>query len=319
MPLTKTNYRPSFFFRNGYVSTIFSGLFRRVKLLQKRERISTKDGDFLDLDWSYSSKISNKLVVILHGLEGSGQRPYVTGVARYFNANNFDAVCVNFRGCSGELNLKYETYHSGQTKDLKTVLNHIENTKTYEALYLNGFSLGGNILLKYLGEGNNFTKLLKAAVAVSVPCDLSAASKELHKWYNKPYHIYFMIYLKNRLRKKQRQFPELLSRKEFKAITNLKSLDEIYTAKAHGFLSAEDYYKKSSSLFFLEKITIPTLLINALNDSFLSSSCYPYEAAKNNSKFFLETPFYGGHVGFVSSNGVYYNERRALDFILNFQ
>ena len=120
MPQIDPLFTPLKLFKNAFVSTVYSGLFRRIKIHQNRERINLSDGDFLDLDWSYANSASDELIILLHGMEGDGQRPYVTGVARHFNNNGVDAVCVNFRSCSGELNKKFSSFHSGQTNDLKT-------------------------------------------------------------------------------------------------------------------------------------------------------------------------------------------------------
>ena len=156
-------------------------------------------------------------------------------------------------------------------------------------------------------------------MAVSVPVDLAASSKALHQFKNILFHIYFMIGLKYKLMQKQRQFPEKISRKALYSVWTLRKLDEVYTAKANGFKSAADYYKKSSSLHFLSSIETPVLLLNAKNDSFLTSSCFPYEMAQMSNYLFLETPEKGGHVGFISKGGVYYNEKRALEFFREFQ
>ena len=269
MPIVQSTYKAPYFFRKGFVSTVYSGLFRNVNgLQQERERIELTDGDFLDLDWSFAKAKTNKLIIVLHGLEGNAQRPYMTGTAKLFTENNIDAVCVNFRGCSGEPNRKYYSYHSGATQDLHEVVQHIIESKHYSEIYIKGFSLGGNVTLKYLGERDNVPSQIKAGIAVSVPCFL-------------------------------------------------KGFDNVYTSKAHGFIDAQDYYEKSSSLQFLNNIQTPTLIINALNDSFLSPECYPVKEAKNNSNLHLEMPNYGGHVGFVKLNKFYYNETRALNFITN--
>ena len=180
MPVIESTYKPPFFVKKGFVSTVYSGLVRMVTLQQERERITLTDGDFLDLDWSYSNQKSNKLIILLHGLEGHAQRPYVTGAAKLFNNNHMDAVCVNFRGCSGEDNLLYRSYHSGATEDLEAVINHAILNKKYSEIYLKGISLGGNIVLKYLGERALVPTEIKAAVAISVPCHLSGSAKELH-------------------------------------------------------------------------------------------------------------------------------------------
>ena len=316
MPVVESTYQPPFWAKNGYVSTVYSGLFRKVHgLEQSRTRIYLSDGDFLDLDWSHANQPTGKLIILLHGLEGTAQRPYITSAAKLFNQNGFDAVAVNFRSCSGEPNLLYRSYHSGATEDLKEVLDHLVALEQYEHMYINGFSLGGNMALKYLGEGNVIPKELKGVVAISVPCDLNGSCYELHKLKNKPYAMRFLDHLKGKLLQKQQQFPQRITKEDIDSIKLLIDFDNVYTSKAHGFRDALDYYEKCSSLQFLSAIEIPTLIINALNDSFLSHGCYPVKEAKANSYLFLEMPKYGGHVGFKSKQAFYYNELRALDFI----
>lgn len=315
MPVIQSTYKPPFYFKNGFVSTVYSGLIRRVDLQQKRERIILNDADFLDLDWSFSKEKTNKVIALLHGLEGHAQRPYVKAPAKLFNENGVDAVCVNFRGCSGERNLKYSSYHSGATEDLVEVVEHLIVEKKYAKIYLKGISLGANVILKYLGERNTIPKEVKAAIAVSVPCDLHASCKELKKLKNKLFHDRFLKDLLNHLKEKQKIFPNKLSLDEINSIKTLLDLDNVYTSKAHGFKDALDYYEKSSSLQFLPNIKTPTLIINALNDSFLAPECFPIKEAKNNPNLFLEMPNHGGHVGFISRNNSYYNEKRALEFV----
>ena len=316
MPVLHSSYNVPFIFKSAFISTVYSGLFRKVKgVHQKRERITLSDGDFLDLDWSFAQEKTNKLIILLHGMEGNGQRPYITGTAKLFNKNGIDAVCVNYRGCSGEQNLKYESYHSGATKDLETVIDHAIKEKGYSQIYLKGISLGGNLILKYLGEREDVPNEVKAAIAVSVPCDLYGSCVELHKFKNILFHDRFKKSLVNRLKLKQIQFSDILSIEEVKSINTLTDFDEIYTSKAHGFKNALDYYAKSSSLQFLKTIKTHTLIINAENDSFLSSESYPIEDAESNRYLHLEMPKFGGHVGFYNPNNVYYNESRALEFI----
>jgi len=315
MPIVESAYKPPFLFRNGFVSTVYSGLVRKVNgLKQERERITLSDTDFLDLDWSYSKEKTNKVIVMLHGLEGNAQRPYMTGVAKLFNQHAVDAVCVNFRGCSGEPNLKYRSYHSGATEDLVDVVNHLLDSKHYSEIYFHGISLGANMVLKYLGERDNVPTQIKGVVAVSVPCDLYGSCKELHAFKNVLYHDRFKKYLVDRLIIKQSQHSDKLSIKEVTSIKTLKDFDNVYTSRAHGFIDALDYYKQCSSLQFLSNIKTPTLIINALNDSFLSPECYPVKEAKANSYLHLEMPNHGGHVGFIQLKGYYYNEKRALEF-----
>ncbi|MDP5157680.1 MAG: alpha/beta fold hydrolase [Flaviramulus sp.] len=315
MPIIESTYKPPFYFKNGFVATVYSGLIRTVKLNQERERINLIDGDFLDLDWSFSKNKSNKIIILLHGLEGHGQRPYVTGAANHFNNNGIDALCVNFRGCSGDENLNYYSYHSGATQDLEAVIQHVLSKKQYNSIYLKGISLGANLILKYLGERDNIYPEIKAAIAVSVPCDLYGSCKELHKIKNKLFHDRFLKDLIIRLKGKQKLFPEFLSLDEVNSIKTLIDFDNVYTSKAHGFKDALEYYDKSSSLQFLPNIKTPTLIINALNDSFISPECYPVKEAKQNNKLFLEMPQYGGHVGFIDKKNIYYNEKRAFQFV----
>jgi predicted alpha/beta-fold hydrolase len=316
MPLVESAYNPKFLFKSGQFSTIYSGIFRSVNgVHQERERITLKDNDFLDLDWSYSKNKTEKLIIILHGLEGNAQRPYMLGTAKLFNNKSFDAVCINFRGCSGEPNLKYRSYHSGATEDLEEIINHILATKHYSEIHIKGFSLGGNLALKYLGEERNVTKEIKSVVAVSVPCYLYGSCIQLHTFKNILYADRFKKHLIARLKLKQKQFPDIISMKEINSIKTLKDFDDVYTSKAHGFKDALDYYEKSSSLQYLSDIKVPTLIINALDDTFLSPECFPVKESKQNDNLYLEMPKYGGHVGFFEKNNIYYNEMRALEFI----
>ncbi len=316
MPIVTSTYKAPFGYRNGFFSTVYSGLIRRVNgLHQKRERITLSDGDFLDLDWSYAEQPSTKLIILLHGLEGDAQRPYITGTAKLFNANGYDALAVNFRGCSGEDNKLYRSYHSGDTGDLKQTIDHVLSKDVYSELYINGYSLGGNVTLKYLGEGNEIPNQVKGAVAVSVPVYLQGSCIELHKLKNRPYAIRFLRHLIGRLKEKQLRYPDKVTEAEIRQIKTLKEFDNVYTSKAHGFIDADDYYEQSSSLQFLHNIQVPTLLINALNDSFLSPECFPVKEAKDSAHLYLEMPKHGGHVGFHDQKNIYYNEKRTLEFL----
>ena len=316
MPVLESEYKPPFWTKKSFVSTVFSGLVRQVKgLEQNRERLELEDGDFIDLDWSYANKPSHRLIILLHGLEGHAQRPYVTGPAKLFNNYGVDACAVNFRGCSGETNRLFRSYHSGATEDLEAVISHILEKDIYKEVYIKGISLGANMALKYAGERDELPKELKAIIAVSAPCSLKGSCDELLSLKNKHYAIRFLDHLKKKLKPKLSQFPENMSIADFNSIKSLIDFDHVYTSKAHGFLDANDYYDKASSLQFLPNIKVPSLIINALNDSFLSAACYPVKEAKHNPKVYLEMPKYGGHVGFIDKNNIYYNENRALQFV----
>lgn len=187
MPLIRTStYRARGIFRNAHINTIYPAIFRKVEGVRyERERISTRDGDFLDLDWSPVG--SRKLALVLHGLEGSADRPYMRGMARHFNEKGWDALCLNFRGCSGEPNRKLRSYHIGETNDLRWVLAHCLDNRKYDTIVLVGFSLGGNVLLKYLGEQpEEVPPEVRAGVAFSVPCHVKSANRQIDRWHNLP-------------------------------------------------------------------------------------------------------------------------------------
>lgn len=316
MPILPSTYTPIFWVKSGHLSTIYSGLFRKVNGLdQKRERIELPDSDFMDLDWSFAEKTSEKVAILLHGLEGNAQRPYITGSAKAFNEAGIDACAVNFRGCSGETNRLYRSYHSGATEDLDAVVQHILKNKAYGEIYIKGVSLGGNMALKYVGEPRTVPKEIKAVIAVSAPCNLYSSLKELLKPKNYAYAIRFKKHLVDKLRLKLPLFPDRISKAEITRINNLKDFDDVYTAPAHGFKDALDYYEQCSCQQFLANVRVPSLIISATNDSFLGSECYPYKEAEKNKMLHLETPKFGGHVGFIDSGNHYYSEKRAIKFL----
>lgn len=320
MPLIQSSsYKPSRIFRAGHINTIYSALFRKIPSFKyKRQRIDTPDGDFLDLDWA--KKGSDRLLIAIHGLEGSADRPYIQGLIQYFNKNNWDGMGLNLRSCSGELNRKLHSYNMGSSDDLAFVVDYIVKHFDYKEIALVGFSMGGNIVLKYLGEGNIIPQKVKAAVAFSVPCHIPTATIEIEHWQNWQYVRRFMQTLNEKTANKAKVFPNDLDVSK-PMPRNFTEFDGRFTAPVHGYSSAEDYWTKCSSLQFLDTIFIPTLLVNAKDDSFLSDKCFPYEIAKKSAHFHLETPQWGGHVGFTGSNyekGVYWSERRAFEFISDF-
>ncbi|MEA1785617.1 alpha/beta fold hydrolase [Arenibacter sp. GZD96] len=316
MPLVTSAYNPPLLFRNGHWATIYAGTLRKVTgLLQERERIPLPDGDFLDLDWSFAKEVTSKVVILLHGLEGSAQRPYITGSAKQFNKMGYDACAVNFRGCSGEPNLLFRSYHSGATEDLEAVIHYILETKSYSNIVIKGFSLGGNLALKYLGEGRKLPKEITGAVAVSVPCHLHSSLLQLLKPKNWLYARRFKTHLVEKLTLKQTLYPHKISKDALSSIRTLKDFDDVYTSKAHGFSNALEYYEKCSCLQFLSAIKIPVLLINAKNDSFLGKECYPLGISEKSDQLYLEMPNYGGHVGFYGTQNSTYTEQRAIEFL----
>jgi len=299
------------------VQTVFASLCRRVRGIRyQRERIETPDGDFLDLDWSGNR--SSGLAILLHGLEGDSKRAYMRGMAKALNNAGLDAVCLNFRGCSGECNKRLGFYHSGETEDLHTVISHVVERHTYSDIILVGFSLGGNVILKYLGEqGRQSHPRIKKAIVFSVPCDLASSSEKINRSAKGIYLKRFLRMLRKKIRMKMRIMPDAINDQGYRRIKTFKDFDDRYTAPMFGFKDAEDYWEKASSKPFLGRISVPTLLVNAADDPFLTPLCYPYEEAAANPLLFLEVPQFGGHVGFIAFNGKgeYWSESRAVLFI----
>jgi len=316
MPIVQSLYKAKGLFKNGHFSTIYSAKLRPIpKITQNRERLELSDGDFVDIDWSYSEGKTDKLAILLHGLEGNAQRVYIQGQAKTLVENGWNVAAMNHRGCSGEENRRYLSYNSGRTEDLHEFIQYVLQKDVYTSISLIGFSLGGNVLLKYLGERTNVPTEIKSGVAISAPLYLKGALEQLIKFENFVYSKTFITDLRNKYKRKMEHFPEAMNTEELKKIKTLLDFDNLYTAKAHGFKDAFDYYEKSSSLQYLPSIKIPTLILNAENDSFLSPECYPTAIAKKSENIYLETPKHGGHVGFHKSNKVYYSEKRTLDFI----
>ena len=313
MPVIKTDYKPPLLFKNRHINTIYSSLFRKTKRLSfKRKRIETLDDDFLDIDFIENG--SKKIVILCHGLEGSSDSKYIQATAKLLSLNGYSVAAMNYRFCSGEINRQLVTYHSGKTDDLHLVIKYL--LPNYDSVYLVGFSLGGNLILKYNGDGLfSLSPKIKANVAISVPVDLKGSSISLKRCENVLYRWRFLRTLSKKMHLKHQQFPNELDVAPLKKVKNLTDFDDFFTSKINGFKDAEDYYLKASSKQFIPNITKPTLLINALDDPFLSESCFPIVEAKENSKFNLMTPSYGGHVGFISKGAFYWSEIQILNFL----
>lgn len=312
-----TDYRPPWFFFNSHLETIFPALFRKVALQPyRRERITTPDDDFLDLDWLAQG--SDHVVVISHGLEGSSSRPYVKGMAGAFFQNGYDVLAWNFRGCSEEINRQLRFYHSGATDDLELVIRHAASR--YKKISLIGFSLGGNLTLKYLGEQQHRSyDKIRSATVFSVPMDLHSTCIRISMPANRVYALRFLKSLKKKVRLKAKDYAELET-SQLSRINSLIEFDDVYTAPLHGFSDAIDYYTRCSSLPFIQSITVPTLIVNAMNDPFLGEQCYPVRELSSHQCVTFESPPRGGHVGFAlfNQNGLYWSELRALEFIQTF-
>lgn len=315
MPLLEnsTYTRPKWLF-SGHLETIYPSLFRKVVAPNPvKERILTTDGDFLDIDWYRQNK--PKLVIISHGLEGNSTRAYMLGMVNAFLKNDYDVLTWNFRSCSNEMNKQVIFYHSGATYDLDLVVKHAYDD--YEEINLIGFSLGGNLTLKYLGEKGDRISKLHRGVGVSVPLHLGSSSKKISETKNTLYSRRFLRSLKKKVIEKSGIHPGQITVGALRNIKTLADFDDFFTGPLHGFADAEEYYKVNSSLYFLDQIKVPTLVLNALNDPFLSEQCFPKSLAKSQDQVYFEFPKHGGHVGFSPENSSkpYYSEQRAVEFI----
>ncbi len=301
MLIDNSKYKIASFLKNKHLHTVIPSLFFKHKLTySSRERVKLPDNDFLEIDLLKNN--NKKVVLLLHGLESSANQFYIKHTADVLAKNGYDIVAINYRGCGGEPNNLYKGYHSGCSDDLNATLKHINLNTAYQQLYIVGFSLGGNILLKYLAEyssqiPSNFVK----AVAFSTPIDLKGTSLQLSSTFGGIYQKHFLKKLIKKLTQKVIQYPQSISLKEIKTIKTLHQFDGIYTAPANGFKHADDYYEKCSSKPLLKDIKHPVLLINALDDPFLPESCYPYKELKHHPFVDLETPKHGGHLGFILS------------------
>lgn len=316
MPIVESPYRPAIPFKNGHLSTIYSAKIRRVSNpYLKRLRLNLADDDFLDLDLSFHQSDDEKICLLLHGLEGNSQRSYMKGSTAALKAAGWHVVAINYRGCSGSPNKHFRSYNAGITADLEFVINYLNKNFKPRRMALVGFSLGGNLLMKYLSTRTAGWDKVDKAVAISAPLDLKGTLLALNSRDNWLYRTAFLLSLKSKLKEKAKRFPKQFDPKQVSEIKSLLDFDNVYTAPAHGYKDAFDYYAKSSCGQYLPELQTPILLLNAHNDSFLCEASYPFQLAKNSEYLFFEAPDYGGHVGFVDKNNLYYSEQKIIAFL----
>jgi predicted alpha/beta-fold hydrolase len=267
----------------------------------QRERLETPDDDFLDLDWGPEPGPDAPIALVVHGLEGSARRRYIRSVCRELLREGVRPVALNLRGCSGEPNRALHYYHSGKSDDPAFVLSTLRERWPGRPLGALGFSLGGNVLLKMMGErADGGAGLVDAAAAVSVPYDLAAGSALLEKSpMGRAYASYFLKSLKNKVRWKESRLRERVNVVGALATRTIWEFDEIVTAPLNGFTSAEEYYARSSSVAYLEGICVATLMLHAEDDPFLPPASIPREIASRSPALELVVQRTGGHVGFL--------------------
>ena len=320
--IARCTYSAPFWLPGGDAQTIGARLFSCIpNLPYTREQLELADGDYIYVDRLYCSKREDrparKLAILSHGLEGDSDRAYMRALAVVCVRRGWDVAARNFRGCGGAMNRLPKLYHSGDVEDLDAVVRYAVS-KGYGEIALAGFSMGGNQVLKYLGErADDAPKEVTCGVAVSVPCDLTGCSAMLGRPRNRIYMEYFMRTLRGKIREKHAAFPALFDVTKLDAMKTFKEFDDAFTAPLNGFSDAEDYWTKASCAPCLPKITRPSLIINARNDPFLSDACYPIRAAEENAALCLMMPKTGGHVGFPTMFGktVGWLENTVADFL----
>ncbi|UJF17122.1 hydrolase [Vibrio sp. SS-MA-C1-2] len=325
--LENCTYTPPWWAKNPHVQTILPLFTKHPKLKLCLERLELHDGDFLDLHWLKKPKANQTILVILHGLEGCSESHYIRRLfSQYYQLpptvqQQFALVVHHHRGCSGEPNRLSRSYHSGDTEDIQSTLKHLKCHYPNSRLIAVGYSLGGNVLAKYLGEHQQ-QSLIQKAVIVSAPLSLASCAKRLEKGFSTIYQRYLIRQLQAKIRQKALD-PNISSaipvmESEIHKLNTFYNFDNKVTAPLAGFSDASDYYKNASGLPFLSDISKPTLIIHAQDDPFMTASVVPSETEL--SEFVnYELQQYGGHVGFIDGGWPwkpnYYLEKRVFDFL----
>ena len=321
-----TAFKPAWWLPGAHLQTLWNPMCRKPPVLQRqRERVWLEDGDFLDLDWHGPHEATAPLVLVLHGLTGSSNSLYALGLQQALAAQGWASAALNWRGCSGEPNLLPRGYHSGASEDLAETVRHLRAQRPMAPLYAVGYSLGGNVLLKYLGESGADSQL-QGAVAVSVPFRLDQCADRIGLGFSRIYQAHFMREMIAYVKDKQRLFSHQGQADRLSILEKLGPLDGMrtfwefdgrITAPLHGYADAQDYYKRASSRYFLGRIETPTLIVQAADDPFVFSHSVP-DASELSASTELELHAHGGHVGFVAGSPRrpgYYLERRIPQWL----
>ena len=319
-------FKPAWWLPGPHLQTLYGSLLRKAPSLQRsRERLWLDDGDFIDLDWHGPHEADAPLVLALHGLTGSSSSHYILGLQQQLAAQGWASVALNWRGCSGESNLLPRGYHSGVSEDLASVVAHVRAKRPMAPLYAVGYSLGGNVLLKYLGESSDSCPL-KGAVAVSVPFRLDQCADRIGIGFSKVYQAHFMRELVAYVQTKRQAFAAGGHAENLAALERLGPLDGMrtfwdfddrVTAPLHGFADVPDYYRRASSRYYLGGIRVPTLVIQSSDDPFIHANSVP-QLDELSASTQLELLPHGGHVGFIGGSPGrpdYYLERRIPQWL----
>lgn len=292
-------YRAPWWLPGGHAQTLYGVLFAHAKVPWERERWDTPDGDFIDVD-RLAGPENAPLVVVFHGLEGGSGSHYACGFARELVRRGWRGAVAHFRGCSGEPNRLPRAYHSGDAAEIRWIARRLRSESLGAPLFAAGVSLGGNALLKWLGEDPDAKSVLAGAAAISAPVDLLAAGDALGRGFNLVYTRAFLATMKRKAEEKLARFPRLFDGAAMRRARTLREFDDIVTAPLHGFRDTDDYWTRASSKPLLARIQVPTLLLNARNDPFLPEAALPGPSEVSGAVR-LELPEEGGHASFVSA------------------
>lgn len=318
--IVASNFTPAPWLKNPHLQTIYAGLWRRLPSLAFREeRLELPDGDFVDLAWSIGSQ--GPIVVLLHGLTGSVHTSrYIRGLMNAIHDRGWRAVLMHFRGASGVPNRIPRSYHAGDTSNLNFLIQTLRQREPTTPIAAVGYSLGGNVLLKWMAE-QGASAPVETAVAVSVPFDLAAAAERVQAGFSKVYQNRLLNNMKRMTATKFADMPAPFELPDLNSITNFIDFDDQVTAPLCGFGNANEYYQRSSCGQFIGQIEKTTRIIHARDDPFMTPECVPDFTAVANSVT-LELSEHGGHVGFVSSDGgslpSYWLEQRIPDYLAPF-
>jgi len=295
------DFKPAWWLPGPHAQTLGARFLRPKDGIEyRRERWTTPDGDFLDLDFVEGDGLRDDvLVLLMHGLEGSSKSGYILELGRRLSDHGIGAVALNFRSCSGELNRGRRLYHSGETSDPAWVISRLHKRHPGLRLAAAGVSLGGNALLKHLGESGEASGL-EAAAAWSVPFDLTAGGRFMERGFATRYVARLLRSLKAKVRARHAELGPFIDVERTLRATTFWEFDDAATAPLHGFESADDYYRRSSSAGFIPAITTSTLIVHARDDPFLPAQAIPVEAMKTNPALTPVITNHGGHVGFIS-------------------
>ena len=299
---TNVSFEPPWWCRNRHIQTLLPLLRVWPKPGYQREVVDLPDGDFIDLDWLHSGinvSAPQSVAILIHGLSGSSRSSYIRSLAQSLQKNKITTVAINLRGCSGRINRRAKTYHSGHTQDIAFIYNKIKKRYPSASIFIVGFSLGGNALLKWLGEESTDIEL-DAAVAVSVPFQLAEAAEYMKHGFSRIYQNKLVKSLRESLYSRYTLFQGRICLSRLAEHIDFPSFDHNITAAINGFRNGKDYYESSSCRQYLKNISVPTLIIHAQDDPFMPTTAHPSKSDLSKSIIFsLQAS--GGHVGFVTS------------------